>query len=166
RNGKVITFGFAPSLSFSVTPSVGHGLNPLVLTAGTWPSGPHQIAIDAHTASSKHYAVGDTIGAVARGPQQKFKIAGIVKLGNVTSIGGATMAIFDLPTSQKLFGKEGKLDSISVAAKPGVSPSKLVSEIKPLLPPTAQVRTGQAEAAKQTQDTSDFADILQKFLLA
>jgi putative ABC transport system permease protein len=166
RNGKVITFGFAPSLAFSVDPSVGHGLNPLVLTAGAWPEGPHQIAIDAHTASSKHYAVGDTIGAVARGPVQRFRIAGIVKLGNVASLGGATMAIFDLPTAQKLFGKTGRLDSISIAAKPGVTPTKLVSEIRPLLPPTAQVRTGQAEAAKQTQDTSGFTTVLQDFLLA
>jgi len=166
RNGKVITFGFAPSLAFSVDPKHDQGLNPLVLASGSWPTGPHEIDIDAHTASAKHFAVGDTIGAVARGPVRDFRIAGIVKLGNVESLGGATMAVFDLPTAQKLFGKVGKLDSISVAAKPGVTPAKLVSQIRPLLPPTAQVRTGQAEAAKQTQDTSGFTSILQDFLLA
>jgi putative ABC transport system permease protein len=166
RNGKVITFGFGATLAFSVDPAHDEGLNPLVLTAGGWPHGAHEIAIDAHTASAKHYAVGDTIGAVVRGPVQHFRITGITKLGNVASLGGATMAIFDLPTAQKLFGKVGKLDGIDVAAKAGVKPARLVAEIRPLLPPTAQVRTGAQEAAKQTQDTSGFTSVLQDFLLA
>ncbi len=166
RNGKVITFGFAPTLSFSVDPRTDQRLNPLTLVAGRWPVGPHEIAIDKHTASKKHYAVGDRIGAVARGPVEHFRITGIVKLGNVNSLGGATMAIFDLPTAQRLFAKVGLLDVIDVAAKSGVSPAQLVSEIRPILPPTAQVRSGAQQAAKQTQDTSGFTSILQDFLLA
>ncbi len=42
---------------------------------------------------------------------------------SVSSIGGATLAGFDLATAQRLFDKEGKLDQIRVAAKPGVSPA-------------------------------------------
>jgi putative ABC transport system permease protein len=166
RDGKVISNGFAPGLAFSVDPNGTQQFNPLVLTAGTWPRGPHEIAIDKSTADKKHYTVGNTIGAVARGPVQQYRITGVVKLGNVSSIGGATMAIFDLPTAQKIFGKVGKLDAIDVAARQGVSPAQLVAEIKPILPPTAQVRSGTQEAAKQVQDTSAFTSILQKFLLA
>ena len=166
RDGKVISNGFAPGLAFSVDPTGTQQFNPLVLTAGTWPRGPHQIAIDKSTADKKHYTVGNTIGAVARGPVQQYRITGVVKLGNVSSIGGATMAIFDLPTAQKIFGKVGKLDGIDVAARQGISPAQLVAEIKPILPPTAQVRSGTQEAAKQVQDTSTFTSILQKFLLA
>jgi len=166
RNGKVITFGFAPSLAFSVDPKTEQRLNPLVLTAGGWPSGPHEIAIDAHTASNKHYKVGDPIGAVARGPVEHFRISGIAKLGNVASLGGATMAIFDLPTAQRLFDKQGQFDEIDIAAKSGVAPAKLVSEIRPILPRTAQVRSGVQQAAKDTQDTSGFTSVLQNFLLA
>ncbi len=166
RDGKVISNGFAPGLAFSVDPNGTQQFNPLVLTAGTWPRGPHEIAIDKSTADKKHYTVGNTIGAVARGPVQQYRITGVVKLGNVSSIGGATMAIFDLPTAQKIFGKVGKLDAIDVAARQGISPAQLVAEIKPILPPTAQVRSGTQEAAKQVQDTSAFTSILQKFLLA
>ena len=166
RNGKVITFGFGATLAFSVDPAHDQGLNPLVLTSGRWPRNAHEIAIDAHTASAKHYKVGEEIGAVVRGPVQHFTITGVAKLGHVASLGGATMAIFNLPTSQRLFGKVGKLDGIDVEAKPGVKPAQLVSEIRPLLPPTAQVRTGAQEAAKQTQDTSGFTSVLQDFLLA
>jgi putative ABC transport system permease protein len=166
HNGKVITNGFAPGLAFSVNPKDNQRFNPLVLVSGAWPKGDGEIAIDQHTADKKHFAVGDTIGAIVRGPVKKYKIAGIVKLGDVSSLGGATMAIFDLPTAQKLFDKVGKFDSIEVAAEKGVTPAKLVSEIRPLLPKTAQVRSGAQEAAKQTQDTSDATGFLQKFLLA
>ena len=166
RNGKVISNGFSPGLAFSVHPGGDQRFNPLELVSGTWPRGPHEIAIDEHTAEKKHYSVGQTIGAVARGPVQSYTITGIVKLANVSSIGGATMAIFDLPTAQKLFDKEGRFDSISVAAKPGVSPAQLVSQIRPILPSDTQVRTGAQEAAKQTSDTSDFTSVLQDLLLA
>jgi putative ABC transport system permease protein len=166
RDGKVISGHGAPPLGFSVHPHGDQRFNPLELVSGTWPVGPDEIAIDANTASKKHYAVGDTIGALAHGPVKQYRIVGIVKIGGVSSLGGATMAIFDFPTAQTLFRKQGKLDSISIAAKPGVAPAELVREVKPLLPATAQVRTGQAEAAQQTKDTNSFLSIFQDFLLA
>ena len=115
--------GFAPGLGVQRRSEPGPSSSTRSCsTAGTWPRGPHEIAIDKSTADNKHYAVGDSIGAVARGPVQQYRITGIVKLGNVSSIGGATMAIFDLPTAQKIFGKVGKLDAIDVAAQAGRLP--------------------------------------------
>jgi putative ABC transport system permease protein len=166
RNGKVISVGGAPNLGFSVDPKHDQGLNPLVLVRGRWPASPDEVVIDKATGDHKHFKVGDTIGISVRGPTQKFRISGLAELGGVASIGGATLAIFDLPTAQKLFHKSGKFDQIYVAEKPGVSTSKLVDEIKNVLPPTAQVRSGTAEAKHQAHDTDQFASILQKFLLA
>jgi putative ABC transport system permease protein len=166
RNGKVISNGFAPGLAFSVHPDGSQRFNPLQLVSGTWPRGDHEIDIDANTANKKHYTVGEEIGAIARGPVRQYKIAGIVKLAGVSSIGGATFAIFDLPTAQKIFNKVGRYDAINVAAKQDVSPAKLVSQIRPVLPATAQVRTGQAQAAKSTSDSSTGTSFLQDFLLA
>src|SRR3954451_3071664 len=76
------------------------------------------------------------------------------------------MAIFDLPTAQRIFHKEGKLDSIGVAAKQGVTPEQRVSQVQPVLPGTAQVRTGQQEAKQAASDTNSFLNILEYFLLA
>ena len=166
HDNKVVSRGGAPSLAFSVNPTGSQRFNPLVLTEGHWPSGPDEIAIDTKTASSKQFTVGDLIGVQTRGPVEKFRITGLVKFGNVSSLGGATLAIFDLPTAQKLFHKEGKLDSIGVAAKANVTPQELVSQIQPLLPPTAQVRTGQQEAKQAAKDTNGFLTILEYFLLA
>jgi len=166
RDDKVISGHGAPPLAYSVLPHGTQHFNPLDLVSGSWPDTPHEIAIDAHTASVAHYAVGDTIGVIARGPQQKFRISGIVKIGGVSSLGGATMAIFDFSEAQKLFHKEGKLDTIDVAAKPGTSPQQLVNEISPILPPNAQVRTGQQQAQKDTQNTNEVLSIINDFLLA
>src|SRR5205807_10044028 len=113
RDGKRIGSGHAPNLAFSVNPSSDQRFNPLELTAGTWPRGPSEIAIDTGSASREHYSVGDAIGVESRGPVQRFRIAGVVKLPGV-SIGGATMAVFDLPTLQHLLHKDGKLDAIRV----------------------------------------------------
>jgi putative ABC transport system permease protein len=165
RNGKVISHGGAPALAFSYEPGAER-FNPLSLASGNWPSGPEQVAIDASTASKEGFKVGQTIGVVARGPEQHFSISGTVKFGGLSSLGGATMSVFTLATAEQIFDKAGRFDSIQVAAKPGVGGQQLVAEIKPLLPPSAQVRTGQAQAQKQTNDTNGFLDIFKYFLLA
>jgi putative ABC transport system permease protein len=165
HNGKVISRGGAPGLAFSYSPD-GQRFNPLSLTRGNWPGGPREIDIDADTASKDGFGVGDQIGVVARGPVQRFRIAGLVKFAGVSSLGGATMAIFTLPTAQQIFHKQGRLDVINVAAKSGVSPGTLVSQIRPLLPPGSQVKTGQQQAQQQTKDTSNFLNIFKSFLLA
>jgi putative ABC transport system permease protein len=166
RDGKVISGHGAPPLAFSVHPRGNQRFNPLELVSGSWPAGPHEVVIDANTASNQGYSVGQAISVIARGPEQRFRIAGIVKIGGVSSLGGATMAGFSFHTAQRLFHKRGRLDTINVAAKPGTSLSRLVNEIRPLLPPTARVRTGQAQAQAQTKDTSGFLNIIQDFLLA
>src|SRR5581483_3485619 len=165
RNGKVISSGGAPGLAFSHSPQ-GQRFNPLVLTSGNWPSGPGEVDIDAATASKKHFKVGDDVGVVARGPVERFHIVGTVKFASVSSLGGATMTIFTLPEAQRLFHKQGRDDQINIASKSGTSPAQLVSQVTPLLGPSAQVRTGQAQAAQATKDTSGFLNIFQDFLLA
>jgi putative ABC transport system permease protein len=166
RNGKVISSGGAPNLGFSHDPNGDKRFNPLTLVAGRWPAGPREVAIDKATADKKDYKVGDAIGVQVRGPVEQFRITGIAELASVSSIGGATLAIFDLPVAQKLFDKEGKLDLIRVAAKPGVPTTQLVSEIRPILPPTAQVTSAEQQAKKDAKDTNSFLSFLQYFLLA
>jgi putative ABC transport system permease protein len=102
----------------------------------------------------------------AQGPIRRFTVTGIAKYGNVNSLGGATIAVFDIPTAQALLGKQGQFDSISLAAKPGVSEERLVRQVQPLLPPSAQVQTGAQQAAASSKDTRTFLKFIQYFLLA
>jgi putative ABC transport system permease protein len=164
KDGKVINTGGAPSLGFSVDPREQQ-FNPTKLTAGSWPSGGDQVAIDKATASHENFQLGDTIRLQAVGPQRSFKLSGIAEFSGVGSIGGATFAIFDLPTAQRVFDKPGQLDVIRIQSKTGVSNAKLASEIKPLLPPTATVRDTNAQVKEDKKDLS-FVSFFQKVLLA
>ena len=163
-DGKAIVFGGAPNLGFSVDPTKPD-FNVLTLTEGSWP-GAGEVVIDVATASKKKLEVGEEIGVQAEGPVVKFKISGLVKFGSVDTIGGATLAGFNLPTAQALFRKVGKLDQIRVAGKPGVSQTRLVSEIRAILPPGTQVRTGTEQATEDAKETNEFISFLRYFLLA
>jgi putative ABC transport system permease protein len=166
KNGKVINTRGAPNLGFSVDPKANQQFNPLSLAEGHWPLGPTQIAIDKGTADKQHYDLGQTIGVQVNGPVREFEIVGITRFASVDSIGSATIAVFDPPTAQQLFGKQGQLDIIRVQSKAGVPSSKLLSEIRPLLPATAQVRDAQAQAKEDKKDVDQFLGIIQKALLA
>ena len=95
-----------------------------------------------------------------------MRVSGIVQFSSGLTIGGATLAGFDLPTAQRLFKKVGQLDEIAVAAKPDVADAELVDEIEAILPPTAQVRTGSEQAQDDAADTNEFISFLRTFLLA
>jgi putative ABC transport system permease protein len=164
KDGKAIVYGGAPNLGFSIANGDSR-FNPLDLVEGTWP-GAGQVVIDGSTAKKEGFSVGDTIGIQARGAVQELRISGIVRFGSVSTIGGATLAGFDLPTAQRLFDKEGRLDEIAVAAAPGVSDEKLVQEIGAILPPTAQVKTSAQQAEADASETNQFITFLRGFLLA
>jgi putative ABC transport system permease protein len=164
HDGKAIAFGGAPNLGFSVDPNKPE-FNTLTLVDGAWPK-PGEVVVDHGTADKKDLAVGQQIGVQSRGPVRQFRISGLVNFGAVSSIGGATIAGFDLATAQDLFDKRGQLDQILIAAKPGTSTTKLESQVEKILPTGTQVRTGSEQAAKSAEDTTGFISFLQTFLLA
>jgi putative ABC transport system permease protein len=166
RSNKAISSGGAPNFATGVDPHGDQRFNPLALTAGHWPEGSHEIAIDSGTAKKKHFALGDTIGVTSRGAEHLFRIAGIVKFSSVSSIGGATISVFDVPTAQRLFDKVGRLDFIRVQSKSGVPASKLLTEIRPVLPPTAQARDAAAQAKEDKKDVTGFLKVIQYALVA
>ena len=163
-DNKAIVYGGAPNLGFSIANGESQ-FNPLTLVEGEWPSG-DEVVIDGQTAKKESFQVGDTVGVQGRGPVEKLHISGIVKFGSVSTIGGATLAGFDLPTAQRIFDMEGKLDEIAVAAKPGVSDQQLATELRGALPANTQVRTAADQAKDDASDTNQFISFLRTFLLS
>jgi putative ABC transport system permease protein len=163
-DGKAVVFGGAPNLGFSIA-NGDSVFNPLTLIEGEWPA-TNEVVVDKETASKEDFAVGDTVGVQAEGPVQRMRVSGIVQFSSGLTIGGATLAGFDLSTAQRLFKKVGELDEIAVAAKPNVSDEQLIRQIEPILPSDAQVKTGSEQAASDAADTNDFISFLRTFLLA
>jgi putative ABC transport system permease protein len=163
-NGKVIQFGGAPNLGFSVDPAYPQ-FNSLALVEGRWP-GAGQFVVDTSTAGKKDIKIGDVISVQAQGSAIPLQVSGLVKFGSVASIGGATLAGFNLDTAQRLFHKVGKLDQIRVSRAQGTSEAQLLDSIRSILPPETQVRSGENQAAEDASDTKSFTSFLQSFLLA
>jgi putative ABC transport system permease protein len=163
-DGKAIVYGGAPNLGFSIANGDSQ-FNPLTLVQGSWP-GSGEVVVDESTADKEDFTVGDEVGVQAAGPVERLRISGIIKFGSASSLGGATLAGFDLPTAQRLFDKEGQLDEIAVAARAGVSDQQLIDQIRPALPENTQVVSAAQQSEDDAADTNEFITFLQGFLLA
>ena len=115
KDGKAIVGG-APSLGFSIDRRPARPSTRSRSSRARWP-GPNEVVIDEGTAKKEDFEVGDTIGVQAEGRSEPCAISGLVRFGALSSIGGATLAGFDLPTAQRLFDKEGSSTRSRVAVE-------------------------------------------------
>jgi putative ABC transport system permease protein len=152
-DGKAINTQGAPSFGFGLDPAEAR-FNPLKLVEGRWPSTSNEVVIDSQSADDQRYKIGDTIKIATLKPVQSFKLVGLAHYGEVDSIGSATFTVFTIPEAQALLDREGQFDAISVAAKDGVAPQKLVQDIRTILPGDAIVRTAAQQASEDKKDVS------------
>jgi putative ABC transport system permease protein len=83
----------------------------------------------------------------------------------VDSLGFASIAAWDTKTAQTLLNREGRYDSIAVAAKNGTSPARLVQAIKPLLASNLQVKDSAAQAKADAKQINDGMSMIRNVLL-
>jgi putative ABC transport system permease protein len=165
RQGRTIGAGGAPSFGFGFEPAAAR-FNPLNLTAGHWASGDGEVVIDKGVADRYGFELGQRIGVSAIGPVRYFTISGIATFGSLSSLGSTTIAVFTVPEAQRLLGKQGRVDAIFLAARPGFTPAQVVRQVRPLLPPSTQVRTGAQQAKADSKDIQAALRFIQYFLLA
>ncbi|MEP6758119.1 MAG: FtsX-like permease family protein [Actinomycetota bacterium] len=159
---KVVQNGGAPPIGGSwnadtTTLTVGAG--------GTPPTGPDQVAIDAGTATDHDLSVGQKVKVVTSTGPGEYTISGIVRFGDASSLLGATLALFDLPTAQKLFDREGEFDAIYVKGDGSVSPDQLATQIAAVLPSGYQAITAASAAAEQQDQVGQGLGFLRTFFL-
>ncbi len=164
RDGKPLSHGGAPALGLSYDAAESR-FSPLKLKSGDWPKSSAEIVIDVATANDENYHVGDGVAVAVNGVKQHYRIAGTASYGDVESLGGATLAVFDLDTAQEVLHKQGVYDGISIAAKDGTSSAELVRAVKPLVSHQLQVRDAAAEADEQSKDTTEALGFIRYFLL-
>ncbi len=162
KDGKVIQNNM-PTFGFGVDPAQPR-FNPMQLASGSWAAGPDQVVLDVGTAQAHGFAIGDRVGVAAEGPVRTFTVTGLARFGGVDSLGGATIAVFDIPTARSVLGKTG-FDAIQVAAAPGVSESALAARIAPLLPDGVDVATSAEQSARDKAGISQFITFIRGFLL-
>jgi putative ABC transport system permease protein len=163
HDGKAISTGGAPNLGLSFNPD--RQLSALRLEEGRAPSTSNEVVMDAGTAQKYHFAVGDRVRILLRGPPQSFTISGIARFGTANNLAGATLAAFTLPTAQALFGKVGRLDTINILAAPGADKAAVQHAIARVLPGGVEVVTGQTVANEQTNAISQALSFFSTALL-
>jgi len=127
----------------------------LTIRTGQPPVGPDQVAIDAGTAERYSIDVGDRIQVLFEGPPGEFEVVGLAAFGESDSLLGATIALFDLPTAQTVLGRTGQLDSVSVVAEEGVSPTELQRRIAEVLPDGVEAITAAAYVSEQQDQVQE-----------
>jgi putative ABC transport system permease protein len=88
-----------------------------------------------------------------------------MSFGSVDSLGFASIAAWDVKTAQTVLHREGRFDSISVAAKKGTSNPRLVKAIAPLLPADVQVKDAQVQAKEDASNLNDGMKMIRMVLL-
>jgi putative ABC transport system permease protein len=139
--------------------------SPLKLKSGDWARGPTQVVLDAGTAADEKFAVGDKVQVSTLGVRKNYEVAGVATFGDVDSLGGATMAIFDPDTARALLKKDGVWDGISIQASEGTSSAELIKAVKPLVPASLQVQDSAEQAAADSSETNSGLDFIRYFFL-
>ncbi|CAA9252117.1 MAG: ABC transporter, fused permease protein [uncultured Acidimicrobiales bacterium] len=147
--GKAVTTTGAPTLGFNWTDP---DLSPLTLRSGREPQRAGEVVVDAVTAKDHDFALGDTVKVLFRGPTEEFTVVGITGFGEADNLAGATLAIFDEGTAQRVFGKVGRFDSVEAKAVEGVSSLDLRDRVRSAVPPGVEVVTSQ-QVADESADS-------------
>ncbi|RKN71103.1 ABC transporter permease [Streptomyces klenkii] len=164
KHGKLIGEGFSSS-GANYYPGPGGKDARYPMKSGRAPHGAGEIALDAKTADRAGYKVGDTVRISVDGPVLSQRVTGIFSTedGNVSA--GGSLALFDTPTAQKLYGKPGEFSQIDVKAAAGTSQAALKSGIDKVLPKDAESVTGKELADDEARIIAQSMDGMRTSLL-
>lgn len=123
------------------------------ISDGRFPSGPDEVALDEASAKNGGYVVGDTVKVVAQSGSREFTLVGIASYGDVRSPGGATFALFDVPTAAEFLGRPGFVDAILVVGDGSRTDAELARDIDAIFDPALKIET--LTGAQITQETQD-----------
>jgi putative ABC transport system permease protein len=152
------------SLGVSYDPANAR-FSPLRLKTGAWPEGSKQIVVDAGTAEKEKYELGESITVSTVTGKHEFRVTGTASFGDVDSLGFGSIAVWDIETAQAVMNREGRFDSISIAARAGTSPDELVAAVKPLLSENLAVRDSEEQAKADSAEVNESMAYMRYFLL-
>jgi putative ABC transport system permease protein len=139
--------------------------SPLEIKSGDWPHGSGEVVVDAGTAAKEHYKIGDAVTVSTAGVKHTFRMTGTASFGGVDSLGFASIAVWDIKTAQTLLHREGRFDTISVAAKHGTTRADLVKAIEPIVPANLDVKDSEKQAKDNAANVNDGMAMIRNVLL-
>ena len=142
-------------------------ISPLTLAQGRAPQGAREVALLESTATAAKVGVGDTVTIdTPAGGLVELSVVGIVSRA-IGGSDGSTLAVFDLPTAQKLMlGSTTGVTSIAVASDGSVSQDVLAKRISVVLPEGTTTQTGAQRSSQIADRLATAFGFINTFLLA
>jgi len=134
------------------------------LVEGKPPTNIREVVMDVLTAENHGFVVGDQVTVLAGATPATFTITGIAEFANVGSPGGATFALFDFTTAQKLLDSIGRVDLINVVVENNYDVNEVKNQIANLDSENINVINAQEAAAEQADSIKQGLDFFNTIL--
>ena len=158
----LISNGFAPTFG------AAWDSNPYAaqwsLVEGDPPTNTKEVVMDVVTAENHDFSVGDRVTVLAGATPASFTIVGIAEFANVGAPGGATFALFEFRTAQKLLDSRGEVDLINVVIENNFDINDVKTEITNLDSENLNVINAQEAAAEQADSIKQGLDFFNTIL--
>ena len=158
----LISNGFAPTFG------AAWDSNPYAqqwsLVEGEPPTNTKEVVMDVVTAENHDFTVGDRVTVLAGATPASFTIVGIAEFANVGAPGGATFALFEFRTAQKLLDSRGEVDLINVVIENNFDINDVKTEITNLDSENLNVINAQEAAAEQADSIKQGLDFFNTIL--
>jgi putative ABC transport system permease protein len=158
----LISNGFAPTFG------AAWDSNPYAaqwsLVKGNPPTNTKEVVMDVVTAENHDFSVGDRVTVLAGATPASFTIVGIAEFANVGAPGGATFALFEFRTAQKLLDSRGEVDLINVVIENNYDINDVKAEITKLDSENLNVINAQEAAAEQADSIKQGLDFFNTIL--
>ncbi|MEU5715514.1 FtsX-like permease family protein [Streptomyces sp. NPDC020403] len=135
-------------------------------TEGSGPAEAGQVALDKETARKGEYRVGGPVRVATNGPVKEYTLSGVFTTEDGAVNAGGSLVLFDTATAQQLYLRPGQFKDVTVTAAAGASDQRLLDAVKPLLPESAEAKTGAAVADEEARQTENGLKNLNQLLLA
>lgn len=163
-DGKLIGVGWSNKGS-NFAPGKDGKDSAYTFTDGSGPVKDDQIALDKESATKGEYQVGDRVRVATNGPVKEYTLSGVFTTEDGAVNAGGSLVLFDTAVAQKQYLKPGYFEGVTVTAAPGADDKKILDAVKPLLPDSAEAKTGQALADEQAEQIEQGLGSLKQVLL-
>jgi putative ABC transport system permease protein len=158
RNGDAVGNPFAPS--FLASWSGDDPVNAFRLIEGRAPSGADEVLLDSQAVAKGEFALGDPVRIQTAVGLETFRLTGTVRYGEAGNMGGASVALFVMDTAQRVAGRVGALDGISVRAAPGSDVDALQDRLQAAV--DAQIANRRVEVVPASLLSEESNEVLQR----
>ncbi len=158
----LISNGFAPTFGAAWDTSPYSAQWSLI--EGSPPTNTKEVVMDVVTAENFDFKVGDRVTVLAGATPASFTIVGIAEFANVGAPGGATFALFEFSTAQKLLDSVGEVDLINVVIEGNVDINEVKNQIINLDNKNLNVINAQEAAAEQADSIKQGLDFFNTIL--